>query len=256
MINVTIVCTHDAVKTAEVLTRLLEAEEHQVRILHGRQSASAMAAVKTSDDAVLLIWSANAPSQHYMLEWARNIDPSRLIEIGRAPGWPRSDRKAPVIDFVQWRGERGGRAWNALNERLRLIQRQFEPVKPPPRRAAMALGLASIAAVGGAVVVRMNDQATPDPANSAVAETTNEQIFVETPLDPAAGLGGAINAFEPASVEDEFRPLAPARYAPLPHLQPDLLQPSAYSAPELRDPTLIERITAFNPLRNNNDDSE
>lgn len=252
MIDVTIVCTHDAVKTAEMLTRLLEAEEHQVRLLHGRQSASAMQAVKASNDAVLLIWSANAPSQHYMLEWARNIDQARLIEIGRAAGWPRSERKAPVIDFVQWRGERGGRAWNALNDRLRLIQRQFEPAKPPPRRAAMALGLASIAAVGGAVMVRMNDQTIEAAPMTGVS---NEQI-AEAPLDPAAGLGGAVNAFEPASAEDEFRPIWAARYSALPHLAPDLLHPSSYSAPELRDPTLMERITAFNPLRDNDRDDD
>ena len=82
--DIRIVCTHDAVKFAEMLLRLLGAEQHQVRLLAGRQSLAELEAAKTAQDAVLLIWSANAPSQHYMREWARNIPPGRLIEIARA----------------------------------------------------------------------------------------------------------------------------------------------------------------------------
>ena len=138
MIDITIVCSHDAMKVAEMLTRLLEAEEHKVRLLVGRQSLSEVETSKSARDAVLLIWSANAPTQHYMREWSRQISPLRLVEIGLAPGWPDIARKAPVIDFINWRGERGARAWNALNDRLRAVARIIEPPKPPPKRAAIA----------------------------------------------------------------------------------------------------------------------
>jgi hypothetical protein len=246
MIDVRIVCTHDAVKLAEMLMRLLEAEEHQVRLLHGRQSLADLEEAKASCDAVVLIWSANAPSQHYMREWARNIPPARLIELARAPGWPESERKAPVLDFIAWRGERGARAWNALNERLRIIARATAPKKPPPSRAALALGLASIAAVGGAAMVRMNET-LPTPATSP--ETREQSIAV---VDPETGVGGPLSAIEPASVEElEALRLVPnPRFTPLElTTPPDLVEIPETALAELPPPTLFERLSALNPLR-------
>ncbi|MGH6950225.1 MAG: hypothetical protein ACREH4_05100, partial [Vitreimonas sp.] len=143
MTDIRIVCTHDAVKLADVLMRLLGAEQHQVCLLVGRQSLTELEAAKTARDAVILIWSPNAPSQHYMREWARHIPPARLIEIARAAGWPHDERRAPVIDFIAWRGQRNSRAWSSLKERLRLIARGLEPpTHSAPKRAAMAIGLA------------------------------------------------------------------------------------------------------------------
>jgi hypothetical protein len=117
MIDVRIICTYDALKLAETLTRLLEAEEHRVRLSVGRQSLSELETARCERDAVLVIWSPDARSQIYMLEWANKIDATRLVEISLADP-PRVARKATVIDFSHWRGERGERAaWNALNDR-------------------------------------------------------------------------------------------------------------------------------------------
>jgi len=241
MIGIHIVCTHDAVKVAETLTRLLEAEEHLVRVSYGRQSIADLQVAKTSQDAVLLIWSANAPSQHYMLEWSRQIPPARLIEIARAPGWPRSTRKAPVIDFTTWRGERGGRAWHALTERLQA----FEPARPPSKRAMFAAGFAGVAAVGGVLIIGLNDTEMPMPQIDAV-----EQSFASVDDSPMAGIGGPMNAIEPASIEDlEFRRISTPRHAPVELMSPVLMDISHYESPEIRDATFMERLIAFNPLR-------
>jgi hypothetical protein len=252
MIDIRIVCTHDALKLAEMLMRLLEAEQHQVRLTHGRQSLGDLEEAKTSRDAVLLIWSANAPSQHYMREWARNIPPARLIEVARAPGWPANTRKAPVLDFIAWRGERGARAWDALNERLRIINRAMAPPKPAPSRPALVLGLVGIAAVGAAAAVRMNDTA-PAPA---LAQDAHEQTLVAA--EPDTGVGGPLSAIEPPSVE-EIERIPLLRYAPLEPPAPELMEISEYDAPELRPPTLLERLSsAFSPLRDiaSNDDED
>lgn len=242
MIDIRTVCTHDGRKLANTLVRLLEAEQHQVRLTFGRQSLSELDAAKASHDAVLIIWSPDAPSQTYMLEWARSIDPNRLVEIALTPSWPRIERVAPVIDFTAWRGERGARPWNALNERLRAVARTMEPPKAPTR-AAIAVGLASVAAVGVAAVVRVNDGPPPAP----VDEPTHTALVEET-----TGLGGALEAIEPPSVEDVFTiqstrmprvPLMPATPTP------ELVEVKPFDPPEIRDPTLLERLRALNPLR-------
>lgn len=250
MIGIHIVCAHDAVKLAETLMRLLEAEEHQVRLSYGRQSQSAIEDAKTSADAVILIWSDNAASQHYMLEWARQIPEQRLIELARSNNWPRSSRKAPVIDFTNWRGVRGARAWNALNDRLRQIARAIEPAKPQPKRAALALGIASLAAVTGAIAVRVND--TPAPAMLAMEEEAEPIIALD---DPVSGIGGPLRALEPASVDEiADAPIRAPRYIPLEPQSPALLDVAPYEPVEIRDATLMERLSSFNPLRRNDDE--
>ncbi len=251
MIGIHIVCAHDAVKLAETLMRLLEAEEHQVRLSYGRQSQSEIAAAKTSKDAVILIWSENALSQHYMLEWARQIPPERLIELALSNNWPRSTRKAPVVDFINWRGVRGARAWNHLNERLRQLARALEPAKPQPKRAALALGIASLAAVGGAIAVRVND--APAPAMVAMEDDIQSIIAHD---DPSSGIGGPLSMLEPASIDDiAASPIRAPRYAPLDAAAPDMLEISPYTPPDIRDPTLIERLISFNPLRRDDDEN-
>lgn len=242
MIEIRTVCTHDAKKLANTLVRLLEAEQHRVRLIFGRQSLAELEGAKSAREAVLIIWSPDAPSQTYMLEWAHNIDPSRLIEIALAPGWPRINRKAPVIDFSGWRGERGARAWNALNERLRAVARVLEPPRPQ-KHAALALGLASMAAVGVAAVVRVNDTpAPPEPTQEPFEMTMNEEVI---------GLGGALVAIEPPSADEpELQRLPNPRFTPLqPAPEPALMPIEPYTMPEIRDPTLLERLSALNPLR-------
>lgn len=242
MTDLRIVCTHDAVNFAEALARLLVAEEHKVRVSYGRQSLHELEAAHAQGEAVMLVWSYDAPSQHYMLEWARTIDPARLAEVARAPGAPKINRCAPVIDFTHWRGERGARSWNALSERLRTIARVLEPPKPPPRHAALALGLASMAAVGGAVFLRVND----NPASSTSVET--QTAAVEQNL----GVGGPLHAAEPPSAEDIrifVRPLGRNLHPLAPVDGVDLAPIGEVAELDIRDPTLLERLQSLNPLR-------
>lgn len=242
MIDIISVSTHDAKKLASDLVRLLEAEEHSVRMLVGRQSQLAIEDAKSSRDAVLIIWSEDAPSQSYMREWLAQIDPARLIEIATAPGWPeRKNRKAAVIDFSNWRGERGGRAWNALSDRLKAVANVIEPPKPPARHAAVVLGIVSIAAVGVAAGVRNNQDQIVAPAQ----ETAQEQIVqLEAPQE---SVGGAIVTIEPASVEDlaSLPPLRPLSARPLSVAPIELTQVNLDPIPDVRDPTLIERLQQF-----------
>jgi hypothetical protein len=242
MIDIITVSTHDAKKLAADLVRLLEAEEHTVRMLVGRQSQMAIADAKSSRDGVLIIWSEDAPSQTYMREWLAQIDASRLIEIATAPGWPeRKDRKAAVIDFSSWRGERGGRAWNALSDRLKSVANIIEPPKPPARHAAVMLGIVSLAAVGVAAGVRDNQNAIVAPTQ----EASHEQVVeLEAPHD---SVGGAIVTIEPASVEDlaSLPPLRPLSVRPL-HVAPiELTQVNLEPIPDVRDPTWVERFQRF-----------
>jgi len=242
MIDIITVSTHDAKKLAAELVRLLEAEEHTVRMLVGRQSQLAIADAKSSRDAVLIIWSEDAPSQTYMREWLSQIEAPRLIEIATAPGWPdRKDRKAPVIDFSNWRGERGGRAWNALSDRLKAVANIIEPPKPPARHAAVVLGAMSLAIVGVAAGVRDNQgliiAQTQDTAHEQVVE-------LDAPRD---AVGGAIVTIEPASVGDlsAVAPLRAINVRPI-HLAPiELTEVHLDPIPEVRDPTFIERVQQF-----------
>lgn len=251
MSSIRFVCTHDALPIAETLMRLLDAEGHDTHLCYGRPSLAEIPTAREAREIVLMIWSPEAPGAHYMLEWASRIPPERLVEIARAHDWPRIANRAPVIDFLSWRGERGGRAWNALAERLRHVSRAMEPVSPQPRRAAMALGLASLAAIGGAVLARVNTAQTP--ALEHAAEGATQDVAVD--YDRASGVGGALRMLEPASIDDNivagpfgrrFAPLPPMQVAPLVSL-PD------YDPPELRDATLVERITALNPINRGSD---
>jgi hypothetical protein len=244
MISIRIVCSHDAVKFAETLRRLLEAEQHRVRLSYGRQALHELEDARSSHDAVILIWSPDARSQTYMLEWARSIDAARLVEIARASDWPQLRRRAPVIDFTPWRGERGARSWKALNERLGAVARMLNPPKAAPARALIAVGFAGAAAVAGAIGVRMNAA-----VEDAGVPSLHEEIIAASASDH--GMGGPLVAVEPASLEDDvvvfrsapvFQPMelsSATPLAPLPELQ-------AY---ELRDRTLLERLNAYNPLR-------
>jgi hypothetical protein len=245
MIDIISVSTHDAKKLAADLVRLLEAEEHTVRMHVGRQSQGAIEDAKNSRDAVLIIWSEDAPSQTYMREWLSQIEASRLVEIATTPGWPeRKDRSAPVIDFSNWRGERGGRAWNALSDRLKTVARMIEPPKPPARHAAVMLGIVSMAVVGVAAGVRNQQSFAPETATTTPQQ---EVVQLEAPTD---AVGGALYATEPASVGDidALPPLRVLGVAPM-HLAPiEFTQVNLDPIPEVRDPTFIERLQTFNPL--------
>lgn len=243
MTDVRIICTYDAAKLAETLTRLLEAEQHRVRLTSGRQTMSELEEARTSCDAVLLIWSPAARSQTYMIEWAHKIDPVRLVEISVTPDAPRIARKANVIDFSNWRGERGGGAWHGLIDRLRAVENVLNPPKPPSKYAMFAMGMASAAAVTGAVVMRVNDTSLPIIPQDAA----DEQLIAE---DPSTGLGGPLRAVEPASLDD------PLHIRRMPQLAPlrDTRRVALSDVPEvrymtLRDETLLERLNSLNPLQ-------
>jgi hypothetical protein len=245
MIDIRIVCAHDGLNFAETLARLLGAEQHNVRLTYGRLSPLEIEASRASREAVLLIWSFDAPGQHYMLEWARGIDPSRLVEVARTPGAPRVERRAPIVDFAQWRGERGCRAWNALNDRLRVVARVVDPPRGPPKQAALALGLASVAAVGGALFVRVSE------APAAAAPAPAQQVEHETVAVAQAsiGMGGAIEVVEPPTFEEDIHVRTYGRNLAQAIRGPDLAAAEAAPSFELRDPTFLERLAALNPLR-------
>jgi hypothetical protein len=243
MIDIRIICAHDAASLAETLMRLLEAEQHRVRLTYGRQSLHELDEACGEQSAVLLIWSPNARSQSYMLGWAHKIDPARLIEVARdTSDWPVIKRRSPVIDFTNWRGQRGARAWKALNERLGAIARAFEPQKLPAK-TLLAAGVAGVAAVAGAVMIRVEP-----PVENQIAATPFEEAAI---LNPDDGVGGPLSAVEPASLEDDvlrvrrFQAVSPIDAGPA---EP-LAQLPELEGFELRDRTLLERLNAYNPLR-------
>lgn len=244
MIDVRIVCSRDALTFAETLMRLLTAEGHHVRLCFGRASMQELQAAKSERDAVLLVWSFEAPTQHYMLEWERGIPHTRIVEIARAPGAPQSEKRPAPIDFSSWRGERGGRAWNSLSERLRNVERALEPSRPVPARAAIAMGLVSAAAVTGALFVRANDTTAPGPVIGSDFAASDESR--------EAALGGPLTYEEPASLEStdiEFNARL-YRVARMPEFnaQP-LTDLSTGAPPQLRERTLLERLATLNPLQ-------
>jgi hypothetical protein len=242
MIDTRIVCTHDALKMAETLMRLLAAEGRSVRLSFGRQALAALEGARAERDAVVLIWSPNARSQTYMIEWAHKIDPSRLIELACIADPPKLQRKAPAIDFAKWRGERGGRAWDTLNERLRAVTRTLEPPKPQPMRAVAALGVVTTVAMAGAIGARMHAPMQP-PAREPAPQQTAE-------LTPTGEIGGPINAFEPASVEDELHFRTPPDVALIDASDsPSFVAIDDLELERLRNETLLERLNALNPLR-------
>src|SRR5262249_44109861 len=143
------------------------------------------------------IWSYEAPSAQYMLDWAFRIPTARLVEIGQAPGWPALEGRAPVIDFSKWNGERGSDSWNALTARVSVMTRPKPPKKPPPRRAALVLAAVSIAAVAGALFVRVHDALRP-----VTAPVGEQPIISQIDPKPGDGVGGPLHAVEPDSVAD------------------------------------------------------
>ena len=243
MTAIRIVCSFDAAETAETLMRLLTAEQHDVRICKGRQSLAELPTARNAKEAVLLIWSKEARGAQYMRDWCDATDAARLIEIARAPSWPRNARRAPVVDFTHWRGERGGKAWAAMKDRLRQVTSLWEPAKPPPIRTFAAVGMAGACAIAGAFAVGVTDRAA-----EPLPESNFDLAAFDAPPEHIGGMGGVIDAVEPPSAEDLNLPL-PARlrapaYAPLTVY---VSEPLA-EVPEMRDPTLIERLIALNPL--------
>ncbi|HVY83953.1 MAG TPA: hypothetical protein VG943_02390 [Caulobacterales bacterium] len=247
-IPIRIVCTHDAAKLAEDMQRRLSAEQHAVEISCGRQSLRQIGDARTLREAVILIWSLDAPSSHYMLQWSSSIEPNRLIEIARGR---TMKSRAHVIDFSAWEGERGGPAWRALEDRLRGITRATEPPKPPPRAAAMALAAISAVAVGDAVWLRVQDAHRPLAAPALAEEPTPLPTVMQTA--GIGGEGGPLHAAEPASSspEDVFRAYHGQRVRPLDAPRAGALATvaDADAAPSLvfqeSRPGVLDRLTAL-----------
>jgi hypothetical protein len=225
------------------MMRLLAAEEHAVELCYGRASVAQLAGARTRNEAVLLIWSAGAPTAHYMTQWARSIDPDKLIEIASDDAWPQISRRPNVIDFNAWGGERGGSAWRALTERLKAIARASEPPKPAPHRAAMVLALASVAAVAGALAERVYDA-------HHMIEAPPDDLVAEGPLFSDEGQGGALIAIEPGAAEaGALRLSRPAALVqPLAPVDGYALE-GGDAAPSMafaqNNPSMLDRFTSF-----------
>lgn len=248
MLEIRIVCAHDAVNLAEVLTRLLEAEDHRVRLSYGRQALHDLEEARPSRGLVLLIWSPNARSQNYMIDWARKIEPVRLIEIAHGTSdWQQIKRVSPVIDFTNWGGQRGARCWKLLNERLDAVMRRLVPQKPPLRTLA-TIG-AGLAAVSGAALFGLHATTPPQTIAALTEDMTLD--------DPATGIGGPLSTIEPASMDDDTITLRHYPDLALIDAQPatTLADLPELEFIELRDPTLLERLNAYNPLRRDDDNS-
>jgi hypothetical protein len=250
MADIRIICSHDALKTAEMLRRLLVAEEHKAAVRCGRRSLEDLPIARRGQGPVLLIWSYEAPSAQYVLDWAHQIAPAQLVEIATARGWPSIAGRAPVIDFSAWNGERGGRPWNELSQRLRTVAKPTAAQKPPPRGAALVLAAASTAVVMSAFVVRVHDMRRP---SAPAAEPVTAQIEPLPGPQPGDGVGGPLTAVEPASTNELYPNFeaAPAIdvEAPAVGAAPILSTPDLAPADSLRAPTLLERIQDLNPLR-------
>jgi hypothetical protein len=250
MASIHIVCAQQGATKADLLERVLTAEEHAVSLNVGRFALHALDTPRDREEFVVVIWSPQAEVQSYLSEWAARTGPERLIELAvNTPHPPKIQRRAPVIDFSHWNGERGGRAWNAFNERLRSLVRAAEMAKTPPLQAAAALAAVGALIVGGGVVARMETPAGP----TMLAMTPEPAPVVSSPT----GVGGSIaieELFEPPSVEDLAGGGLPPRVATLTRYHATELDIAApYEPVELRDPTLLERIRDFNPLRRGND---
>lgn len=244
MIDVRIVCTYDALGAAQSIMRRLEAEQHKVELSYGRFSLAQLDTAREKNEAVLLIWSVDAPSALYMLQWAMGVEAGRLVEIARAPSWPPLERRrAPVIDFSGWGGERGGPAWRALTERLKHIERGG-PERPSAKTLA-AWGAAAGIAAAAAGVVGAQFLPQAEAPGTATASMTPEQIAAATLGDAPApgGSGGPLVA--PVSLDDAFTPGAPSAHVrPLPPVRASALAPIPELAPEtdFQGPSLMGRL--------------
>lgn len=238
MIDIRIVCTYDGEDTAHTLMRVLTAEQHGVQITYDRKSVEDIEAARHAHEAVILIWSYEAASSRRMWRWLDAIHPNRVIELAQAPGWPESERRrAPVIDFAKWRGERGGRAWSALQDRLRAVNNVLYPTDPLPKRAAAGAAVASVAVIASLVLTR-----GAEPPYAVVALPDDEHTVAS--VDEPIGIGGATDFIEPASIDDpgQFQAHRLRRLEQM-STQTVALAPMPQLAElEIRDPTLMERI--------------
>lgn len=238
MTAVIIVCTYDGLDAARDLERVLAAEDHVVEILYGPAANAQAANARAGAQSVVLVWSRGAGGSSYIAHWRNNVEPARLIEVAVCDGWPTHQRRWPVIDFANWKGRRGSAAWRALEERLRTIARANLPPKPVPTRAALALGAASLMAVGAAVFVRVNEAPQPIVA----AAPTQDQFA----LGPQSfeGQGGPLRYAEPAGMDDPDVRVGPfARATPITASVPRLLAVDDLAPPvQVRASGLLGRI--------------
>lgn len=250
MTAIRIVCTLDADETAGTLLRLLTAEQHDVRVSMGRQSLLELPAARNAKEAVIVIWSKESRGAQCLVDWCEATGPARLIELARG-GSPRGVRKTPPIEFSAWRGERGGKAWGALKERLRQVASAWEPAQPIPMRKYAAAGMAGAFAFTGALAMGLNQrEAEPAP------EPQFDTIAFEPLVEEYGGVGGVIDAVEPPSAEELDMLPMPSRLRAPAAIPLAAYEPVALGdVPEMRDPTLLERLIALNPLSRDDEGS-
>jgi hypothetical protein len=249
MTDIHIICLQEVADLAQALARLLR-ESYGVRLNVGHEARFDLDTSRRPHDIVLAIWSPDVKHQIFISEWAARTGPERLIEISyHVQHLPRVVRDKAVIDFSAWRGEPDGRAWNELNAHLRTAARALEPEKAPPKPAAFALAALSAMAVGGALALRLH---APAPTVAAFEPDLH-------PIETQTGIGGALDQseiVEPPSVDDVFGVgRLPPRMASMPRASyTPLMTLAEYHEVEIRDPTLLERLRDFNPLRSRRND--
>lgn len=215
LIDVRIICAHEARDAAQTLRRLLTAEGHKVEVSSGRSSLSLISGLKARGEAVIVIWSERAEAAQYPQQWAQAAPPERLIELAFCAAPPAPHGRAGMIDFTGWRGQRSETAcWQSLQESLRAAATTTEPAKPEPRAAALVLAGFSLAAAAAAIWARMEAQHAPlQPTQEAA--TVSAPLF-EEPRTSADAQGGPLNLREP----DDYAPDADVQ----PLEQPGMLE--------------------------------
>jgi hypothetical protein len=110
----------------------------------------------------------------------------------------------------------------------------------------LTVGVASAAMLAGAVALRINDAGQASGPQTESADS-NETFAA---YDPSEGVGGTLDLIEPASIEELRFTTGPygGRLTQLPSRAVSLAPLPEIEVAELRDPTLLERLVAFNPL--------
>lgn len=251
MTTYNIVCSYDAARDpsspARLLGRVLGAEGVNVELCYGRETRELIERTAAARDPVILLWTSEAVSASYMRDWQKSIDPQLLIELACVPfhSVPEMpNRRAALVEFGTWHGQRAGHEWRGLQERMKWVERALNPPRPVTPGSLAALAAATGMALTGAWVIRAGD----DGAQMQMAAQDDAPGLLAAD-DPSTGLGGPLVSEEPAGIDDgevNFGPLARRAEA----IQAVQYGPMASPAPiadplDAREAQLLDRLAEF-----------